>query len=35
MEPKRVVVTGMGVISCLGNDVETYWKTKTLTPHEN
>ena len=26
MEPKRVVVTGMGVISCLGNDVDTYWK---------
>ena len=25
MEPKRVVVTGMGVNSCLGNDVATYW----------
>ena len=25
MEPKRVVVTGMGVISCLGNDVDTFW----------
>ena len=23
---KRVVVTGMGVISPVGNDVETYWK---------
>lgn len=23
---KRVVVTGLGVISCIGNDVETFWK---------
>ena len=26
MEIKRVVVTGMGVISPVGNDVNTYWK---------
>ena len=26
MEPKRVVVTGMGIISCIGQDVDTYWK---------
>ena len=25
MEPKRVVITGMGVISCLGQDVNTFW----------
>jgi len=25
MEPKRVVITGMGIISSVGNDVETYW----------
>ena len=25
MEPKRVVITGMGVISCIGQDLETYW----------
>ena len=29
MEPKRVVVTGMGVISCLGNDVDTFWNNLT------
>lgn len=23
---KRVVVTGMGVVSCIGNDVETFWR---------
>ena len=22
---QRVVITGMGVVSCLGNDVETVW----------
>ena len=26
MEPKRVVITGMGVISCIGQDVDTFWK---------
>ncbi|MBQ3766673.1 MAG: beta-ketoacyl-ACP synthase II [Bacteroidales bacterium] len=26
MEPKRVVVTGMGIISSVGNDIDTYWK---------
>ena len=26
MEPKRVVITGMGVISSVGNDIDTYWK---------
>ena len=26
MEPKRVVVTGMGVISCIGQDLDTFWK---------
>ena len=26
MSPKRVVVTGMGVISSIGNDVDTFWK---------
>ena len=26
MEPKRVVVTGMGIISSVGNDLDTYWK---------
>ena len=26
MEAKRVVITGMGVISCIGQDVETFWK---------
>ncbi|MBR6883487.1 MAG: beta-ketoacyl-[Bacteroidales bacterium] len=26
MEPKRVVITGMGIISSVGNDLETYWK---------
>lgn len=26
MAKKRIVVTGMGVISCLGNDVETFYK---------
>ena len=25
MEPKRVVITGMGVISCIGHDVDTFW----------
>ena len=25
MEPKRVVITGMGVISAIGNDVPTFW----------
>ena len=25
-KPKRVVVTGMGVISSVGNDVDTFWK---------
>ena len=25
MEPKRVVITGMGVISCVGQDVKTFW----------
>ena len=25
MEPKRVVVTGMGVISSIGHDVDTFW----------
>lgn len=24
---KRVVVTGMGVVSCIGNDVESFWKS--------
>jgi len=26
MEPKRVVVTGMGVVSSVGQDVDTFWK---------
>ena len=26
MENKRVAVTGMGIISSVGNDIETYWK---------
>ena len=26
MEPKRVVITGMGIISSVGNDIQTYWK---------
>jgi 3-oxoacyl-[acyl-carrier-protein] synthase II len=26
MEEKRVVVTGLGVISPLGNDINTFWK---------
>ena len=26
MEPQRVVITGMGIISSVGNDLETYWK---------
>ena len=26
MDPKRVVVTGMGVISSIGKDVDTFWK---------
>ena len=26
MEPKRVVITGMGIISSVGNDLNTYWK---------
>ena len=26
MEARRVVVTGMGVISCVGQDVDTFWK---------
>ena len=26
MEARRVVVTGMGIISCLGQDVDTFWK---------
>ena len=26
MTMKRVVITGMGVISPLGNDVHTFWK---------
>ena len=26
---KRVVVTGLGVISCIGNDVETFWNNLT------
>jgi len=25
MEAKRIVVTGLGVISCLGNDIATFW----------
>jgi len=25
MKPKRVVITGMGVISCVGQDVKTFW----------
>ena len=25
MEPKRVVITGMGVISSVGQDVKTFW----------
>ena len=25
MNPKRVVVTGMGVVSSLGSDVNTFW----------
>ena len=25
-KPKRVVVTGMGIISCIGQDVDTFWK---------
>ena len=25
MSNKRVVITGMGVISSVGNDVETFW----------
>ena len=25
-QPKRVVVTGMGIISCIGQDVDTFWK---------
>ena len=24
---KRVVITGMGVVSCIGNDVNTFWKS--------
>ncbi len=24
-QPKRVVVTGMGIISCIGQDVDTFW----------
>ena len=24
---RRVVVTGLGVISCIGNDVKTYWNS--------
>ena len=27
MEPKRVVITGMGVISSVGQDVQTFWKS--------
>ena len=23
---KRVVITGLGVLSCLGHDVDTFWK---------
>jgi 3-oxoacyl-[acyl-carrier-protein] synthase II len=26
MSKKRIVITGMGVVSCLGNDVETFYK---------
>ncbi|MBO4263525.1 MAG: beta-ketoacyl-[acyl-carrier-protein] synthase II, partial [Bacteroidales bacterium] len=26
MDNKRVVVTGLGVLSCIGNDVQTFWK---------
>ena len=26
MEEKRVVITGLGVISPVGNDVSTFWK---------
>ncbi len=26
METKRVVITGMGIISSVGNDLDTYWK---------
>ena len=26
MENRRVVITGMGVISPVGNDVDTFWK---------
>ena len=29
MEQKRVVITGMGVVSTLGHDLETYWKNLT------
>ena len=29
MERKRVVITGMGVISSIGNDLPTYWKNLT------
>ena len=25
MENRRVVVTGYGVLSCVGNDIETFW----------
>ena len=25
---KRVVVTGMGIISPVGNDINTYWKNR-------
>ena len=27
MEQKRVVITGMGIISSVGNDLDTYWKS--------
>ena len=26
MEGRRVVVTGLGIVSCLGNDVAAFWK---------
>lgn len=26
MDKKRVVVTGLGVLTCVGNDVQTFWK---------
>lgn len=26
MEGRRVVITGMGTVSCLGNDINTFWQ---------